>query len=300
MLDGTRKALLAAGGCAGALVLAGLAAYKLPFAHNRDSAILAGFRSLIANTRIFELAIWIGGVAKPLTYVAAAVVLAAVAALRHRPRLALSVPAAMAGATGSAELLKQLGSVRHSSALGPFQQITVPSWPSGHSTSALMVALCGVVVAPAALRRLVAVVGVGGSLAVAYAMAILGRHFPSDLFGGFLLAGLWTALLLASPWRDREPAASTALASPSRGDRVRRAASTAAAALAALLIAVCLLAASQASVHRGSLIAGAAVIALLATAITTTLLAMLGELRAPPALASRLAVAFAPRSNAGR
>jgi hypothetical protein len=60
----------------------------------------------------------------------------------------------------------------------------------------MMVALCAVLVSPPALRALAATFGCGLVLAVSYSILILGWHFPSDVLGGFLVAGTWTWLTL--------------------------------------------------------------------------------------------------------
>ena len=47
----------------------------------------------------------------------------------------------------------------------------------------------------------------GGAFAVgvAYAVLVLGWHYPSDVLGGFLVAGLWTSLAVAVLHRLEAP-----------------------------------------------------------------------------------------------
>ena len=50
---------------------------------------------------------------------------------------------------------------------------------------------------PACLARRIALVGRAYAVGLAFATVALTWHYPSDLFGGFLVAGLWVALVLA-------------------------------------------------------------------------------------------------------
>jgi hypothetical protein len=77
-------------------------------------------------------------------------------------------------------------------------QIGAASWPSGHSTAAMTMALCAVLVAPARLRPTVAALGGAFALAVAYAILTLGWHFPSDVFGGYLVAATYVLLAVSA------------------------------------------------------------------------------------------------------
>ena len=78
-------------------------------------------------------------------------------------------------------------------------QIGAASWPSGHSTAAMALALCAVLVARAALAAVAAALGGAYAVAVGFAVVLLGWHYPSDVLGGYLMAGTWTALGLARP-----------------------------------------------------------------------------------------------------
>jgi hypothetical protein len=72
------------------------------------------------------------------------------------------------------------------------------TWPSGHATAAMTIALCAVIVAPPALRLLSGLLGGLLALGVAYANFVLSWHYPSDVLAGFLVAGVWTALAVAA------------------------------------------------------------------------------------------------------
>jgi len=90
------------------------------------------------------------------------------------------------------------------------------SWPSGHATASMTLALCTVVAAPPRRRPAVAAAMVAFALGVCYSFLELGWHYPSDVFGGFLVAATWTLLGIAglsiyearaaaAPGPDRSP-----------------------------------------------------------------------------------------------
>ena len=86
---------------------------------------------------------------------------------------------------------------RYADWLGYGGQIEAASWPSGHGTAAMTLALCAVLVSPPAWRAGVALVGLACTVALAYATLALTWHYPSDVLAGFLVAGLWVALAIA-------------------------------------------------------------------------------------------------------
>ncbi|MGA3361564.1 MAG: phosphatase PAP2 family protein [Solirubrobacteraceae bacterium] len=275
MPDRARMALLAAAGFATALIITALVAFEWPLAALHDANVLAGFRALASSPRIDTAANWIAGAATPLPYVLLGAGFVGVALARGRPRLALAVPFAMAAASGTTELLKHAGRVRYAAALGPYGQIPVPSWPSGHATAAMMVALSAVLVSPPVLRGLAALLGSALAVAVSFSMLILTRHYPSDVLGGFLVAGMWMSLTVALLWsseRRRVPRHSV-----DEGAAGARSALLPA-ALAAAGLAAGLVTSLVASTHvhaSGSLIAGATTIAIIAAVMTGGLLVAL-------------------------
>jgi membrane-associated phospholipid phosphatase len=134
-----------------------------------------------------------------------AVVLAATAAIRRRPRLLAIMALTLVGANLSTQALK--GALpAHVSVLPASPVITGPSFPSGHTTACMSLVLCAVMVAPVRVRPLVAAIGAVYSLAVASSVLMLASHFPSDVIGGFLMAGIW-ALLALGVFGASEPAA---------------------------------------------------------------------------------------------
>jgi membrane-associated phospholipid phosphatase len=130
-------------------------------------------------------------------------ILCGVAVARGRPRLAIAVPVILIGANLTTQLLKPaLALERFSEWLGA-GQIPAGSWPSGHSTAAMSLALCAVLVASPRFRPAVAALGAMFAVAVGYCLVTLGWHWPSDVLGGFLVAATWT-LVVAAGYRVAE------------------------------------------------------------------------------------------------
>jgi membrane-associated phospholipid phosphatase len=82
------------------------------------------------------------------------------------------------------------------------------SWPSGHATAAMALALCALLAAPRRARAVTALAGALFAVAVADSVVLLGWHFPSDTVGGFAIAGMVAGLVLAlgPRMRSRLPA----------------------------------------------------------------------------------------------
>ncbi len=279
----TRHALLAAAGFAAAAAITGIAAFDWPLARAHDAKILGGFRALAFSSRLDTVANWIATAATPVPYVLLGAACVLVALARRRRALALAVPVAMAAASASTELLKQLGHVRYAAVLGAYDQISGASWPSGHATAVMMIALGAVAVSPPLLRPLVALMGSGLAIAVSYSLLILALHYPSDVLGGFLVAGTWMSVTLAALWwfEQRLGAPPTDVeARPS----ARAATAPAALGAAALVAAVAVLLALSTRVQvTGSLVTGAATLAIVAMAMTGGLVvALLPRDRARP------------------
>lgn len=204
-----RRSLLLA--CASLLGLAvtGVLAYFVPVTRAGDAATLQGFASL-NRPRVTPLLDQIAHLCDPLSYSLIGLALAAVALVRRRPGVAGLVVGLLLATGATTQLLKPLlASPRYDEWLGS-GQIAAASWPSGHATAAMTLALCAVLVAPARLRPTVAALGVAFAVAVGYSILALRWHFPSDVFGGFLVAATWTGFgiagLLALERRRPSPA----------------------------------------------------------------------------------------------
>lgn len=211
-----RIAVLGAFGCFIALVAVWAVAYLTSFGRWLDGATLMGFVDL-HSTRIDGLARHVGRLADPQPFLLAAAALIAVALVRARLRTAAVVPIILLGANLTTQFLKPaLADHRFSSAVAD-THIAAASWPSGHTTGAMSLALCAVLVSSPRLRPLVAALGGTIAVAVGYATLVLAAHLPSDVLAGFLVATLWTTLGIAALW-------ATAARWPERAGRGREAA----------------------------------------------------------------------------
>src|SRR5439155_23534114 len=173
-----RIALLAALACvAGLRVTLALAYFAPPFG-GRDAATLQGFVDL-NRPRLTPLLSHVAHLADPAPYGLIGLALVMVALARRRARVALAIAVVLICSEVTTEALKPLLShPRPQEWLGK-GQIAAASWPSGHATAAMALALCAVLAVPARWRPAAAAAGGLFALAVAYAILVLGWHFPS-------------------------------------------------------------------------------------------------------------------------
>jgi membrane-associated phospholipid phosphatase len=196
MLRRPAIALLLAAACLAGLVLTGVLAYLVPVAHQGDAATLHGFVQL-NEPQLTPAIDRVAHLADPVPYALGGIALALLAFARGRRRVALAIPLLLFLTGATTETLKHaLASPRYAEWLGG-AQINAVSWPSGHATAAMTLALLAVLASPARLRPTVAAGGAAFALAVSYAILALGWHFPSDVLGGYLVAGLWVSLGVA-------------------------------------------------------------------------------------------------------
>jgi undecaprenyl-diphosphatase len=198
MLEAARRH--AVGGClacvAGLAAVLVLAYWVGPLEHLDRSVLDALCRP--TGTLANEVAYAVVKLADPLAFALAATVTALIALARRRIPAAVFAVALIAG-TGLLDLALQalISHPRYrpipASGAYPFDN----SYPSGHSAGALAISLAFLTVVPALWRRPTAVVGVVYTLAVAVALPVINYHFPSDVLGGWLLAGAWWFALLA-------------------------------------------------------------------------------------------------------
>lgn len=170
---------------------------------------------------------------RSLVLLGGAIVLAALA--QRRLRLAFVVGACMSGAVLTTEVLK-LHLLERPSFAG-VAGAAGNSYPSGHATIGMVLALGVVMVAPSALRRVAAVAG--AVLAAVFGIAVMasGWHRPSDVIGAYAVALAWFAAgHLVLQWLDEHHPRHRDAAAPSD-----RRPSTRLLAVAALAIAVFLL-----------------------------------------------------------
>jgi membrane-associated phospholipid phosphatase len=215
---GDRRVALAIGGalvCGAGLVGIGLAAFSLAAGHDRDVATLHGFAGLYRSWLDREIEIT-ARLADPIPYATVGLACIGIALARRRVARAVAVGALLIGTGVADQILKHLlAQQRYAWWLG-FGQIDPASWPSGHSTAALTLVLCAVMVAPPAWRAAVGLVGGAATIGLAYATLALAWHYPSDVLAGYLLAGLGAFVAIAILQRievaDPEPARPPGLA----------------------------------------------------------------------------------------
>ena len=192
----TKGALLAAA-CAGGGAAIWTLAFHFGHAARFDGRLLDAFRERgllelgpISTARI-------QAIVDPKPFLLASELLIAVALVRRRPAMAAAVAGILGCANITSQVLKPLLAEPRGWSVDP------SAWPSGHATAAMTLALCAVLLAPrrwrpvAAAGSAVFALGVGGSLLVE------GVHFPSDVIGGYLIAGAWTGLAVVALDRTR-------------------------------------------------------------------------------------------------
>ena len=193
-----KRASLALCGAAGAvalLILTWFLAFHVGFFHRLDARILSGFTPL-DGPRVDPVANAIAQLCNPKPFVVLSGALLLIAMYRRRIDLALVIAMILLGANVTTHLLKPLLAVQRPALPGE-RVIGAVSWPSGHATAAMSLALCLVIVVPARLRPAAAALGAAFAVAVSFSFLTLGWHYPSDVLGGYLMAGAWTLLGVA-------------------------------------------------------------------------------------------------------
>jgi membrane-associated phospholipid phosphatase len=178
------------------LFITWFAAFHVGVFRHADRSMFHGFAGLNREP-IHTLAHFFAHLCDPKPYVLFAALPVFIALARRRPRLAIAVGALMLGANVTTQLVKPLLAEARPTDLagvGP----SAASWPSGHATAAMSLSLAFVLASPARLRPLVAALGAAFAVAVSYSFLALGWHYPSDVFGGFLVAATWTMVGIAA------------------------------------------------------------------------------------------------------
>ncbi len=188
--SGPGGALAVAGLCVLALAALWVLANLVPGLQIRDAILLNDFTRL-NHAPYAGVAATLPHLLEPTLFVLWGVALVSIAVARDRPRTAAAVALIMGLAPFTSETLKPL-LAHHHLTVGAY--IPAGSWPSGHSTAALTLGLCVVLVTPARLRRLAAAVALTFAAAVGVSLLIRAWHMPSDVLGGYLVASFWSAM----------------------------------------------------------------------------------------------------------
>jgi membrane-associated phospholipid phosphatase len=194
-----RLAGLALAGAAAAvllLVVTWFLAFHVPLVERVDVHILGGFFDL-HRPRVDRVANFIADLCNPNPFVYFAGLLVLIAVARRRPGVALVIVLILLGANVTTQLLKPL--LAHPRAVpAGVRSVGTDAWPSGHATAAMSLALCAVLAVPARMRPAAAALGAAFAVAVSFSFLTLAWHYPSDVFGGFLVATVWTLLGIAA------------------------------------------------------------------------------------------------------
>ena len=206
MLRRSESALIGVAAAVVLLVITWFLAFHVGLFHHADERILAGFTDL-HRPRVDPIASFIAHLCNPEPFVLLGSCVILVALIRRRFGVALVIAMILLGANVTTQLLKPLLAEPRSVLPGDIA-VGAISWPSGHATAAMSLALCSVLAAPARLRPAVAALGAVFAVAVSYSFLTLGWHYPSDVFGGYLIATAWTLLGIAAllAVRGRAPA----------------------------------------------------------------------------------------------
>jgi hypothetical protein len=196
-----RTALLGALACLIALIAVGIGAAWVPAVQSVDSEAARGFVAA-APTNLGELTRRIAHVCDEAPYLVLGAGLIVLALLRGRPLRAGAVAVLLVVTGLTTQTLKStLGTPRAGEILG----LDMGSWPSGHSTAAMTLALCAVLVAPRALRGAVAAAGAAFALAVGLGVLVMQWHLATDVAGGYLVATMWMLVAVAVLRRVERP-----------------------------------------------------------------------------------------------
>jgi len=125
----------------------------------------------------------------------AAIVLVALA--RRRPHLALTAAAIILGSNIATQLMKKVLLDRPDLIGRPDPLGLLNTFPSGHSTVAMSLAVGIVIVVPARARPVAALGGLVYATLVGAGTVTAGWHRPSDVVGAYLVVMVWAGAALA-------------------------------------------------------------------------------------------------------
>ncbi len=184
-----------------------LLAFHAPGGRRFDGEALQAFAGVV-RTPLAPSTNGIAVLADPLPFMLGGLLLVAIALRRRRWLMAATVPAILLAANACTQALKPALTDPRVIDLDGVARIYPGSWPSGHSTASMSLALCLVLVVGPRLRPLAALAGAAYAIGVGYSLVSGGWHLPSDVFGGYLVAATFTLLGAAvlAALEAREPA----------------------------------------------------------------------------------------------
>ncbi len=120
-----------------------------------------------------------------------------IALVRRRPHLALTAGVIIGGSCLSTELLKKYLLDRPDLVGRPDTLGMTNSFPSGHSTVAMSLAVALVIVVAEQARPIAALIGLTYATLVGAGTVTLGWHRPSDVLGAYLVVTAWAGASVA-------------------------------------------------------------------------------------------------------
>ena len=196
-----RHALLAALACLGGLLVVALVTFS-PLGRALDEAAMRGFVDLHRDWSrpLATPFVGLAGIGPALLLLAG---LALVAIARGRPRLALLIVAMTGASALTTGVLKQLATDPRTCGCVADFQIGAGAWPSGHTTIAMSLILSAILVTPAARRPLAACLGGAVAIAFAFALMVMGWHYPTEVLAGLMVPAFWALAGLGAMWCGR-------------------------------------------------------------------------------------------------
>lgn len=183
-------------GCVGGLILLTLLAYKAGPFERLDATALSRLAAH-KESSVGVVAALFAHLADPLPQLAMLALVCLMALHWGRPRHAIAAVALVAGANLTTQVLKVvLAHPRHQPILG-YRQIGPTGFPSGHATAAMAMALAFVLVVPRSWRPTTILIGACLVVSVSASVVVLHHHYPSDVVGGWLVAGGWCFAVVA-------------------------------------------------------------------------------------------------------
>jgi membrane-associated phospholipid phosphatase len=170
-----------------------LAAFRTLTGARIDATIMTGFVGL-GGPRVDRLADAVAHLADPTPFALATVAIVTAALVRLRPWLAVMTGVVLIGANATTQALKVLTAEPRLASAMTGGYVDAASWPSGHATAAMTMALCAAVVVPSRWRPFVLALGGVLTIAVGYSVLVLEWHLPSDVLGAFCVASVWSLL----------------------------------------------------------------------------------------------------------
>lgn len=150
--------LIAAATCLAAAALVYALAFHTAAGRLADAITLRALVRL-ENDVTAAVANLVAQLGNPIPFALSVLALVAAALARGRPRAAALVAATTVGAAATSQVLKPLLAAHRTPDWLDRIHVSAASWPSGHTTAAVALALAVVVVAPPRLRPLAAVAG---------------------------------------------------------------------------------------------------------------------------------------------